>query len=55
MSIEIRELVIKSTIVERAAEAAGAAPAPSAAVLRDTILRECRQLVASLLRERTER
>ncbi len=54
MSIEIRELVIKSTIVERPAESdeerALATPA-----LREALLRECRQLVLSLLRERGER
>ena len=57
MSIEIRELVIKATIVERGAgEAAGMddnAPAPAA--LKEEILAACRQLVLHLLRERGER
>jgi hypothetical protein len=57
MSIEIRELVIKATIVERGAgEAAGmddTAPAPAA--LKEEILAACRQLVLHLLRERGER
>lgn len=54
MSIEIRELVIKSTIVERPAEG-GAQVQPLSAALREALLRECRQLVLSLLRERGER
>jgi hypothetical protein len=54
MSIEIRELVIKSTIVERCADAADAS-APLVPALREAVLRECRQLVISLLRERGER
>lgn len=53
MSIEIRELVIKSTIVDRPAEGGDAAPLTPA--LREALLRECRQLVLSLLRERGER
>lgn len=56
MSIEIRELVIKTTIVDRAATAGDEASLPMAhAVLREALLRECRQLVQSLLRERGER
>lgn len=64
MSIEIRELVIKTTIIERPADAAAstgaatssavASAAPSPA-MREAILRECRQLVLKLLRERGER
>jgi hypothetical protein len=54
MSIEIRELVIKSTIVDRPAEASEEA-APLSPALREALLRECRQLVISLLRERGER
>jgi len=54
MSIEIRELVIKTTIVERAAgeqaEAAQATPA-----LKEEILSACRQMILNLLRERGER
>lgn len=57
MSIEIRELVIKTTIVERAAGDSGergdagmAAPA-----LKEEILSACRQLILNLLRERGER
>lgn len=57
MSIEIRELVIKTTIVERAAgdpgergDAGMAAPA-----LKEEILSACRQLILNLLRERGER
>jgi hypothetical protein len=58
MSIEIRELVIKSTIVDRPADDGATAAATAAApvaVLREAILRECRQMVLSLLRERGER
>ena len=51
MPIEIKELVIKTTIVERAAGGDGEAVALSQSV-RDQILAECRQLVADLLRER---
>jgi hypothetical protein len=54
MSIEIRELVIKSTIVDRPAEE-GEAAVPLTAALREALLRECRQMVVSLLRERGER
>jgi hypothetical protein len=53
MAIEIRELVIKTTIVERSAEHAEtqlAAPA-----LKEDILSACRQLILSILRERGER
>ncbi len=54
MSIEIRELVIKSTIVERPHERADDAPVLPPA-LREALLRECRQLVGKLLLERGER
>ena len=54
MSIQIRELVIKSTIAERPAEGSEEPPVLSPAV-REALLRECRQLVMSLLRERGER
>lgn len=54
MSIEIRELVIKSTIVDRPAEG-GEDIALLTPALREALLRECRQLVMSLLRERGER
>ena len=54
MSIEIRELVIKSTIVDRPAEAGQETPVLTAA-MREALLRECRQMVLSLLRERGER
>lgn len=54
MSIEIRELVIKSTIVDRPA-GEGEPAAPLTPALRDALLRECRQLVLALLRERGER
>lgn len=54
MSIEIRELVIKTTIVERAAgEHASAEPAAPA--LKEEILAACRQMILNLLRERGER
>jgi hypothetical protein len=53
MSIEIKELIIKTTIVDRAAGGEDA-PAVGQAV-KDQILAECRQLVAELLRERGER
>jgi hypothetical protein len=54
MSIEIKELVIKSTIVERPPGAADEAQVLSAAA-REALLRECRQMVIGLLRERGER
>ena len=54
MSIEIRELVIKSTIVDRPFEG-GDEPAVLSPAVRDALLRECRQMVISLLREREER
>lgn len=55
MSIEIRELVIKSTIVDRPASSGEEAPAQQIPALREALMRECRQLVVSLLRERGER
>lgn len=54
MSIEIRELVIKSTIIDRPAEG-GDEIALLIPALREVLLRECRQLVINLLRERGER
>lgn len=55
MSIEIRELVIKSTIVDRPADDGEHAAPLQVAALREALLRECRQLVIGLLRERGER
>lgn len=55
MSIEIRELVIKSTIVDRPAASAEETAAQQITALREALLRECRLLVVSLLRERGER
>lgn len=54
MPIEIKELVIKTTIVDRPAGGGAEAPVVAQAV-REQILAECRQLVADLLRERGER
>ena len=54
MSIEIRELVIRSTIVERTVDS-GEQPAVISAALREALLRECRQLIGAVLRERGER
>jgi hypothetical protein len=54
MPIEIKELVIKTTIVDRPAAGDGEALAVAQSV-RDQILAECRKLVADLLRERGER
>ncbi|MYM67113.1 hypothetical protein GTP45_09755 [Pseudoduganella sp. FT55W] len=53
MSIEIRELVIKTTIVERAASDSGEPAATPA--LKEEILSACRQMILNLLRERGER
>jgi len=55
MSIEIRELIIKSTIVERPVDGGDDDLAMRIPALRETLLRECRQLVLALLRERGER
>nr|WP_315249086.1 DUF5908 family protein [uncultured Duganella sp.] len=52
MAIEIRELVIKTTIIEHKGVRAEAASAPE---LKDEILAACRQLVLNMLRERRER
>ena len=54
MSIEIRELVIKTTIVERAASDSGEVVAAPPA-LKEEILSACRQMILNLLRERGER
>jgi hypothetical protein len=54
MSIEIRELVIKTTIVERTPGETVETP-PTAPALKEDILSACRQLVLNLLRERGER
>jgi hypothetical protein len=57
MSIEIRELVIKTTIIERAAGDSGERgdAGQGAPALKEEILSACRQLVLNLLRERGER
>lgn len=52
MTIEIRELVIKTTIVDRGNERAEPASSPE---LKEEILSACRQLVLNILRERRER
>lgn len=60
MSIEIRQMLIKSQVVQRAADEAGADadPAPEAAP-REPALRdwraECRRLIVEVLDERKER
>jgi len=54
MSIEIKELVIKTTIVDRPTENSEE-PVVVAQALKDEILYECRQLLFNLLRERGER
>ncbi len=53
MAIEIRELVIKTTIIERSAEPAQRQQVTPAQ--RDEILSACRQLILNMLRERGER
>lgn len=59
MSIEIRELVIKTTIVERAAGDGGGQVAGAASVvtpaLKAEILSACKQLILNTLREHGER
>ncbi|MFZ6765838.1 DUF5908 family protein [Undibacterium sp. Di26W] len=54
MSIEIKQLLIKSTIVQREARETEI-NLQEKQVLKDEILVECKQLIASLLRERGER
>lgn len=54
MPIEIKELIIKTTIVDRPTENwEESTTVPQA--LKDEILIECRKLVLNLLRERGER
>jgi hypothetical protein len=55
MSIEIRELVIKSTIIDGPPAGGDEADVLQITALREALLRECRQLVVTLLRERGER
>ena len=58
MSIEIRQMLIKSQVVQRAASDAGTDPAPEAEP-REPALRdwraECRRLIIEVLDERKER
>jgi hypothetical protein len=53
MAIEIRELVIKTTIVDRSVD--GSQPPPVTPALKEELLLACRQLVLKMLRERGER
>lgn len=55
MTIEIKELVIKTTIVDRPAGADDAAPDHWRQAMREQMLADCRQLVTELLRERGAR
>lgn len=60
MSIEIRQLLIKSNVAQRrdAADAGGCADsteAQSTDVMREDILAECRRLILEVLSERGER
>jgi hypothetical protein len=58
MAIEIRELVIKTTIVERdggAGNGAGAQASAPPPAFKEEILSACRQLIQNALRERGER
>ncbi|GGX10489.1 MULTISPECIES: DUF5908 family protein [Undibacterium] len=54
MSIEIKELVIKTTIVNRPIDKDDDAFLDKK-VIKEEILAECRQLMQSILRERRER
>lgn len=54
MSIEIKELIIKATIVQRPLDKDDDSYVDKDAI-KDEILSECRQLLQALLRERRER
>ncbi len=53
--IEIKELVIRTSIVEAPPAAPGPGAGELAPEVRQALLAECRQLVLDLLRERGER
>lgn len=56
MSIEIRQMNIKSTVLQRdGVDVAAPSPEPDIGRVKADILTECRQLVSRLLRESQER
>ncbi|MGE3976124.1 MAG: DUF5908 family protein [Nitrospira sp.] len=56
MTIEIRQMMIKSTVLQKAGEeASGDASGQNVDTMKEMILMECRQLFLELLREQRER
>jgi len=54
MSIEIKQLLIKSNIIQRA-ESEGTDSSEEQHVVKEELLAECRRLVLEIMREREER
>ena len=59
MSIEIRQLLIKSDIVQRCADGGGddegGGPTNAQQDLKDQVLLECRKMILAMMSERGER
>ncbi|MDI3464970.1 MAG: hypothetical protein OJF50_003791 [Nitrospira sp.] len=56
MTIEIRQMMIKSTVLQKASEeVSGDSSGQNMDTMKESILVECRQLFLELLREQRER
>ena len=55
MAIEIKQLIIKSNVLQQHEEQAARLPAEDLRVLKQEVLNECRRLITELLRRRGER
>lgn len=55
MSIEIRQLVIKSNVLQTFGEDEVAPSAGQLETIKEDLLAECRRIVAEMIRERGER
>jgi len=62
MTIEVRQLLIKSTVQRKVGDGSGTSDdttsresCPDVEEIKETVLAECRQLVVELLREKQER
>jgi hypothetical protein len=55
MSIEIRQLVIKSNVLQTFGEEEAALSAEQLQAIKEDLLAECKRMVAEMVRERGER